>query len=360
VERKSPMFFTVLTDTRVGRNQMPTKSTTLGFVIESNPGAFVQPKSFHFLKDSKEAGVKPSQPFPYLTDLLCALPAHRLFKELSEIKTPEYPEWLENAWEFLDSHLALYQRAEKRARSFRPKKAFVDENSQRLCKSFREIVESCFSGGKFNFDPLSSLAESITFLEKKLGEPLVYNFKFSLPDSDRALLFALYSFLYYQRALVALDFNSQVKDSAFECVKVDPINDYIPRADYTVNDALLYKELHKLVEKLPDTQNHMDALFREYAHNAYYLANAIPTAFSGKLRRDECEESLYSIQMDWLLGADSGLLFRLREEVYALSEGYEKIFWTDYSHQSESTQSHLEVCTKVDHEWLKRALPKIA
>lgn len=344
---------------------MSTKHTTVSFIIESNSGAFVQPKSFSFFEAKAEKLTNATKPLPYLTDLLCALPAHRLFDLAPDkFKKPEYPTWLESSWEFLDSNVALYHRAQKRAHALSPKKPFADEHAMKLCSSFHEIINSCFAKNRFNFDPLSSLAESITYLEKKCGEPLVYNFKFTLPDKDRAMLFALYSFLYHQRALVALDFNSHVKDSAFECVKVDPINDYLPKAEYVVNDAILFKEIERQMERSNPKgsfgKDQMVSLFREYAHNAYFLAQAVPHAFTGKLRRDECEEALFSAQMDWLLGADSGLLFRLREEIYALSDGFEKIFWTDYSSRSEHSQSHLEVCTKVDHEWIKRALPKAA
>ena len=33
------------------------------------------------------------------------------------------------------------------------------------------------------------------------------------------------------------------------------------------------------------------------------------------------------VQMDWLLGSASGLLFKIREELYGLKEGYDRIFW---------------------------------
>lgn len=333
---------------------------TIAFRIESAPGAFVQPHKFVFLKDDPSGSSETHhEPLPYMADLLCALPAFQLFKHMApQAKRPEFPTWLDGAWEALDANVALFQRAEKRAESFRPSKSFPSEDMKNFCRSFHDILGSCMSSNTFAFENLHSLAESISFLEKKMGEPLMFNFKMKLPAKERNLLFALYSFLYHMRALVALDFNSRVTDTAFECVKVDPLHDYLAKAEYTVNDVLLYKELHK---KLTAENRHLiDGAFRQFAHNAFYLAAAMPANFSDKLHRDECEEALYMAQMDWLLGTDSGLLFRLREEVYGLTEGYNKIFWTDYVNSPERKQGNLQIFTHVDEKWLKRALPKSA
>ena len=56
--------------------------------------------------------------------------------------------------------------------------------------------------------------------------------------------------------------------------------------------------------------------------------------------------------MDWLLGTDAGLLFRIREELYGLKEGYEKIFWPDLTDKPTQNQSHLSVSCELDVDTL--------
>jgi len=58
------------------------------------------------------------------------------------------------------------------------------------------------------------------------------------------------------------------------------------------------------------------------------------------------------VQMDWLLGTDAGLLFRLREELYGLSEGYDKVFYPELSGSAPKRGSTLSVNVEVTTETL--------
>ena len=86
-----------------------------------------------------------------------------------------------------------------------------------------------------------------------------------------------------------------------------------------------------------------DFPFKSYSHNGFCLIESLPKSFIQSLHQEELEESLYIAQMDWLLGTDAGLLFRIREELFGLREGYQKIFWPDAEGRPEQYQTSLEV-----------------
>jgi hypothetical protein len=144
----------------------------------------------------------------------------------------------------------------------------------------------------------------------------------------------VHSMLFNLRSLIAVDYNSYIKDPTHEALKIDSITDYLSKAEYISNDALLYLQSRKLKDRIkPEVWEQLEKNFRTYSHNGLCLIENLPKSFLNGLRVEELEETLYIVQMDWLLGTDSGLLFRLREELYALTEGYEKIFYPELEGQ---------------------------
>lgn len=73
----------------------------------------------------------------------------------------------------------------------------------------------------------------------------------------------------------------------------------------------------------------MAKAFQKYSHNACHLIDHLPESFLNALNPVDLEEALYLVQMDWLLASPSGLLFRIREELFGLQEGYTKVMWKD-------------------------------
>jgi hypothetical protein len=111
---------------------------------------------------------------------------------------------------------------------------------------------------------------------------------------------------------------------------VDSITDYLAKAEYISNDALLYLQSRKLKDRMKtEVWAQLEKNFQTFSHNGLCLVENLPKSFLNNLRMEELEETLYIVQMDWLLGTDAGLLFRLREELYGLCEGYEKIFYPE-------------------------------
>ncbi|MEI7973227.1 MAG: hypothetical protein WCH11_02545 [Bdellovibrio sp.] len=48
---------------------------------------------------------------------------------------------------------------------------------------------------------------------------------------------------------------------------------------------------------------------------------------------------MYLVQMDWLFGTEAGLLYRIREELYGLRDGYHQIFYRELE-ESQSQEAH--------------------
>jgi hypothetical protein len=200
------------------------------------------------------------------------------------------------------------------------------------------------------------LTKAIDRLEEVLKEPLLYNVKMQFEPWVTNQILHLFSYFYYMRALVALDHNARIRDSVFETITMDAVGDYLPRAEYVVNDAIIHYHFRQLLENQPQLRSQtgpFEKVLKHYGHNGYFLMQSLPAEFLKTLKGEQMEEALYLVQLDWLLGSDAGLLFKVREELFALEEGYEKIFWSDIDDQPSQREARLEVSCLITPEYLK-------
>lgn len=337
---------------------MKHKSLRLGFDVTMDKGATWKPLKVQFWnKDGQFTKLKPSEPLKYMADALVGLSLVKLNHFIkSPIATPHLDySFACEAWKALDPHVELYERSLPRIRALQSHLAVVNPD---ICAEFESLFnehfETALKPWGVDLTALGPLLETFAWFESKMGSPLLYNFglNFSKPFIEK--LHAFFSFLYHLRSLVAVDHNAHTEDPSHEGVKVDAITDYLPRAEYVVNDALLYWNFKKFSQpfsgpKAPDSRvdklfaNPMEKAFQKYSHNACHLVNNLPKSFISSLNQMELEEAFYLVQMDWLLGSPAGLLFKIREEVFALQGGYEKIFWKDVEpkHHSKPVALHL-------------------
>ncbi|HWU45111.1 MAG TPA: hypothetical protein VN132_16780, partial [Bdellovibrio sp.] len=226
---------------------------------------------------------------------------------------------------------------------------------------FNESFEMAMKPWGVDLTSLCHLLETFTWFEKQMGAPLLYNFglNFSKPFVEK--LHGLFSFLYHLRSIVAVDHNAHIKDPSHEGVKIDAIYDYLPRAEYIVNDAMLYWSFKKFSApfsnpKSPDARveklfaGPLKKAFDKYSHHACHLMENLPPSFVNSLNPVELEEALYLVQMDWLLGSPAGVLFKIREELFGLQSGYEKIFWKDMEPKHHAKPFSLHLCCEVTPE----------
>lgn len=317
---------------------MSKNSLRFGFEIVMERGSVPRPVAVRF---PKAAAKEHPKPFKYMADALCGLSLLKVRPELVK-SFGLSPEFCADAWTALEPHWEIWQRSRDRVQAIHVESSKADRRRGGEFEKFcDDVIKESFSADGIDLRGLWKLIDPINKLEDRKNSALIYNFGLSFSEEFCQRLCALHSFLFNLRSLVAVDWNAHVEDASHEAVRVDSITDYLPKAEYIVNDAMLYwhfKNLSKTftegrqsdvrVEKMlvePMMKN-----FRRTSHNACHLIDHLPERFLAELEGDELEEALYLVQMDWLLASEAGLLFRIREELFALQDGYEKIFWHEH------------------------------
>lgn len=308
------------------------KSMWFGFDVVSDTGRFPRPQRIEFWKDQDFAQLKPESPFHYKSDALLGLALYQLHPRWKSAHLPEKAQaFAADLWRSLEPHFELHLRAQPRVTALREQlKAKAFPPAQSFTRAYSELLAHAADAKGFDFAALEPLTGLVDELEQNLGRPLLYDFSLHFDAETRASLQLLHSVLFHTRTLIAMDMNSFIQDATHDAIKVDSITDYLARGEYVANDALLYWNFKKMREHMsPAAAEHMENAFLTYSHNGAYLIESLPKSFLGAMKADELEETLYLVQMDWLLGTDAGLLFRIREELYGMVDGYDKIFWTD-------------------------------
>ncbi|HEY1079456.1 MAG TPA: hypothetical protein VGE46_05140 [Bdellovibrio sp.] len=344
---------------------MKHKSLRLGFDVTMEKGSTWKPLKVQFWNQEESySKFKPSAPFKYMADALAGLSLVKLNQYIkSPVATPNMDySFACEAFKTLDPHIELYERSQSRVRALQSQLKMVNPQ---WCTEFESLFNDTFEQAMkpwgVDLTALWPLLDAFQDFENKIGAPLLYNFgvNFSKPFVEK--MHTLYSFLYHLRSLVAVDHNAHTEDPSHEGVKVDAITDYLPRAEYVVNDALLYWNFKKLAQpfsgpKTPDPKveklfvDPMEKAFHKYSHNACNLVDNLPKTFMTSLNPIELEEAFYLVQMDWLLGSPAGLLFKIREEIFALQSGYEKIFWSDTEPKFHAKPVALHLCCELTPE----------
>ncbi len=329
----------------------------LGFDIKVEAGPVLRPRKIHFWNEADFKKAQPEAPFHYFSDALVGLSLVHLNPHLKNpFAAPKmnFP-FVHEAWRALEPHLELFERSQSRVSDLRQSltssPAAVIEYFER---NFTETVDSSIHSWGVDLTHMCHLVEAIDYMENKLDSPLLYNFKMKLSKPVLEKLHYLHSLLFNLRSLVALDYNAHTQDAAHEACKVDSITDYLAKAEYVANDALLYHQFRKQKDQIkPQAYALLEKSFQTLSHNGTCLIESLPKAFMQTMRKEDLEESLYLVQMDWLLGTEAGLLFRIREELYGLIEGYEKVFWPETDGRKvHLQQSHLSISCMLDLDHL--------
>jgi hypothetical protein len=321
----------------------------MGFEVHTSSGPILQPTRIHYWQKQQFNSHQPEAPFHYKADALVGLSLLQLNHHLhNHFSLQANTHFTENAWMALEPHHEMYIRSQPRIRAIQ--KFFKEKNeAAKLFEgNFTEALSLAFNKQGVDFGELTSVIKNIDYLEKQLEQPLLYNFQLQFSKPIVKSLQHLHSLLFNLRALVAMDYNAYIQDPTFEALRVDSIADYFAKPEYISNDAVLYWKFKKLAEQMPEkVAAEMARGFLCYSHNATFLIESLPTGFLKAIPTEDLEDTLYLTQMDWLLGTDAGLLFRVREELYAILDGYEKIFWPELEGKFHQPAHSLSVSCEI-------------
>ncbi|MCK6597251.1 MAG: hypothetical protein L6Q37_02710 [Bdellovibrionaceae bacterium] len=336
------------------------------FDLKLEKGPILKPYTFE-LNSHPNKESKHGKPLKYYADVLTALSFYNINKTMNKPNAFDLENTIE-VWRQVEASYEMYGRSRKRVLALHEQ---THQQNPELIENFEKKFDSCLAEiwhkDKVNLKDLYLVNDLIDYLEDQMKTPLLFNFSLSFsPEFQQKLLF-LYSFLWNIRSLVAIDHNSYVEDSSHESLKMDSITDYLPKAEYIVNDALNYFQFKKLfipfvsgrssdvkIEKL--LFEPMYKSFHQYSHNACHLIDHLPENFLSNLSPKELEEALYLVQMDWLLGSEAGLLFKIREEIFGIQEGYEKIFWHEYDFRDHQHSVKLNVCCELSSKHFQKRI----
>lgn len=330
------------------------KSIWLGYDIEVQSNLVLQPTKISFWHEDQFKFQPPEEPFHFMSDALIGLSFLQINPAWKKqfLKKEEQIQFSEQAWHALEPHHELYLRSQERVSALRRHlKNQVTPIVAKFENIFTDVLDQAMEKNTFDIAQALSLIEAIDFLENQLQQPLLYNFalKFSSKISEKMNF--LHSMLFNLRSLIALDHNAYIQDPTFQALKVDSITDYLAKAEYIANDAMLYYNFKKISPQVKaNPYQQMLEHFKNYLHNGFCLIENLPKSFVNSLNKTELEETLYLVQMDWLLGTDSGLLFKIREELYGLSEGYQSIFWPEAMPSQKRKDHKLSVCCQLKED----------
>lgn len=328
----------------------------MGIEISTDSGSVLHPVALKLTsKKLDKFESSPSAPFKYFTDAILGLSYHKL-TDFKFVESSEKP-FVENAYSTLNPYIELFRKSAPRVQSVsksnseKPGKDLKIENFE---KNMSDLWQSIFLKDSVDFSQIQKSLDVISDFENHLGAPFLYNFSLQFSPGFQGKLVAFYSFLFHLRSVIAIDHNAYVEDSSLESVKCDSISDYLPKSDYTTNDALLFWQFKKLstpfvghkdkdvrIEKL--LVQPLEKYFNQYNHNACCLIQNLPHSFLSSQSPAQLEETLHHVQMDWLLGSSAGLLFKIREELFGLVEGYDKVFWPEALNLKPKTSSKLKL-----------------
>jgi len=310
---------------------------------------------------SNEAEGHPYSPLPYFTDALLGLSAYKLALNAQDY-APSSPEnqLFSLLWFKLEPMYEVFQRSHERVRSLLHLKpnSLRTEPEQSLEQSLNDILkQSCTSNG-IHLDTLLNLIDSLNYFESKRSHPLLFDTQLQLSDTGMNTLHTLNSFLYNLRAISAIYYNSKRKEPLYESLHIDSVKDYFHAPDLLTNETMLYYQFLKLCKKGPMNE-HVEAAmiktFRNHLPHSHYLVHSLPDSFFSNQGNELLEQSLYTFQIDWLLGSPAGLLYRIREELMGIKEGYENTFWPELQNEeSEEPTTTLNVNCVLDQTHVKQ------
>lgn len=326
------------------------KKLQLHFDIQAIPDQLARPSLIKICnRNSKE-------PFPaglkYHADLLTGLNLYWVCLPEKSNLHPDHHVALKS----LDPHWGLHEGAKSRLQSWHKKRGASPSIPHSLLNKIAEVFTGSISDSQIQLSALTQLIPLLDQLEQSyvVKRPLLYNFELELPNEIINTAHLLANLLFNVRALVLTDYNQESSDPAFESLRVDSVLDYLPKLDSVAADAALYSQFKRLEAQMPTlVGQRLKDCFYTFTSMGVTLVESIDRIKPVQSLGKDIGENLNRMQLDWLFGTHSGILYRLREELIGLRDGYAQTFHLDVPQGSNQCNTHWSFdCTADETLWL--------
>lgn len=302
--------------------------------------------------------IGPLAPMPYFTDALVGLSAYKLLVHSKDSLSSNEEALAALLWQRLEPMHEVYYRASQRIQQWLGSKSTNAQAELIFEQEFRDILRTACSSEGTKIHDLLPLIEALNQMETRRSHPLLFDTKIQLTASTINILQTLHSLLYNLRAISAIHYNTHRADPLFDGLQLDTVKDYFHAPDLLTNESMLYYHIQSHLgasNSERKTHNWINDAFLSYLPQSHFLVNALPEEFFANKGREQLEQDIYTFQIDWLLGSPAGLLYRLREELIGLREGYDQTFWPELQNEivSEPTAS-LAVNCILDSEHIRQ------
>jgi hypothetical protein len=305
----------------------------------------------------EEAESLSMAPMPYYTDALVGLSANKLFVHSKGTPSSNEEALAALLWQKIEPMHEVYHRSQQRMKTFMTTSPKDESVITKFEQALRETLKkSCTTKGT-HLNELSHLLEAIQQLELDRSIPLLFDTKLHLSEGAMSVLHTVYSLLYNLRALTANQYNSASADPLYDGLHIDSVKDYFHAPELLTNDTLLYHHLLTLKRNGKLTRpgdNSLTEAFISYLPHTHFLLANLPEGFFEHKEQSQLEDELYQFQVDWLLGTSAGLLYRIREELIGVREGYQHTFWPELQfEEAKEPLSILHIQCALDSEHIK-------
>jgi len=270
---------------------------------------------------------EPSLPLKYFSDILTG----GILGYFCGPKTEksEFLTFIEQWDPHIEMHNRSYYRLNQMSALIKARPQCI--HSDQLNRVYDTLIESD-KGEYWDLEKLFDLIDWIDHIEGQFQSPLLFNFQLVVDDPRIKDLHYLTLLLFHLRSLVILDYNQSVEDLAFESIRVDSVSDYLPKLESVTQDGMVFWHFQRMHSQMPTlVAQKMREQISKYISMGVTLIESLKSAQIQNLSEQDLFNYLNLIQIDWLYGTHSGILFRLREELEALRQGYHKVFYLEAS-----------------------------
>ncbi|GEM_PF-3472695 len=327
----------------------------LDYKITAEKNDIARPLALEILSPSGES-LPYIEPLKYHSDALVGLNLSLLQMPSKQRLTHENYYFLEH----LDPHIALkhsrlvnIQNPVEKKHSHSTLSPIHNKTLSTFFESFYSILNHNNKSQQLNLQGLTEIIPLIDNLESSLKKPILFNTSLNITEQlafDASLLANL---LFNLRALVINDYNHQISDPSFESLRVDSVYDYLSKLDSISNDALLYAQFKRLEAQIPSlvAQRLKDAFFN-YTSMGVTLIDSVEKSPAYYFSQQDPWDSLNKFQLDWLFGTHAGILYRLREELHGIKQGYHNVFYSDLSPDIKQQNYYWQIHCKLSEQMI--------